>query len=158
MGAYIIKNILQRTSPSVRAIAHGYKTPEVSYDAWKDELERYVSAGGAEKDHEQHALMPLYHICVNNLPADTRAPELDDSNAVRILKADAENWTGIDESAGYGVTREDVGRFLRYLAEIEFVSWPTGRGRALPEVHLTAAQRQAVDAVGGRGGTQQVNI
>ena len=25
------------------------KIPEVSYDSWKDELERYVSAGGQEK-------------------------------------------------------------------------------------------------------------
>ncbi|KAH0542855.1 putative NRPS-like protein biosynthetic cluster [Glutinoglossum americanum] len=134
---------------------YGFKVPEVSYDAWKDELERYVSAGGQEKDQEQHALMPLYHFCVNDLPATTRAPELDDRNAVKILKADAENWTGIDESTGYGISREDVGRFLRYLAEIKFVSWPSERGRALPEVNLSAAQMQAVGAVGGRGGASK---
>lgn len=131
---------------------YGYKIPEVSYDQWKDELERYVSAGGQEKDLEQHALMPLYHFCVGDLPANTRAPELDDRNAVRILKEDAENWTGVDESSGYGVSREDVGRFLRFLAETQFVTWPTGRGRALPEVHLSEAQLEAVGAVGGRGG------
>ena len=130
---------------------YGYKVPEVSYDQWKEELERYVSAGGHEKDQEQHALMPLFHFCVNDLPATTRAPELDDRNAVTILKADAENWTGVDESAGYGVSREDVGRYLRYLAERGFVSWPSGRGRALPEVRLSAAQLR-VGAVGGRGG------
>jgi len=44
--------------------------------------------------------MPLYHFCVNDLPANTRAPELDDRNAIQILKADAEDWTGVDESAG----------------------------------------------------------
>ena len=134
---------------------YGFKVPEVNYDAWRDELERYVSAGGQEKDQEQHALMPLYHFCVNDLPATTRAPELDDRNAIKILKADAENWTGIDESAGYGISREDVGRFLRYLAEIKFVSWPSGKGRALPEVNLSAAQMQAVGAVGGRGGVSK---
>ncbi|KAI9765626.1 MAG: large subunit of alpha-aminoadipate reductase, partial [Geoglossum umbratile] len=74
---------------------YGFKVPEVSYDAWKDELERYVSAG---------------------------APELDDRNAIKILKADAKSWTGTDERAGYGISREDVGRFLRYLAETKFVS------------------------------------
>ena len=131
---------------------YGFRIPEVSYDTWKNELEKYVSAGGQEKDQEQHALMPLYHFCVNDLPATTRAPELDDSNAVKVLKADAENWTGIDESAGYGISREDVGKYLRYLAEIKFVSWPSGRGRALPEVNLSAAQLQVVGAVGGRGG------
>ncbi|KAI9762933.1 MAG: putative NRPS-like protein biosynthetic cluster [Geoglossum simile] len=134
---------------------YGFRVPEVSYDAWKGELERYVSAGGQEKDQEQHALMPLYHFCVNDLPATTRAPELDDGNAVKILKVDAENWTGIDESAGYGIGREDVGRFLRYLAEINFVSWPSERGRALPEINLSAVQMQVVGAVGGRGGSSK---
>jgi len=129
---------------------YGYKSPEVRYDAWKDELEKYVVAGGQEKDQEQHALMPLYHFCVNDLPANTRAPELDDRNAIQILKADAEDWTGVDESAGYGISREDVGKFLRYLAEIKFVSWPTGKGRPLPEVNLSVIQ--ANGAVGGRGG------
>jgi L-2-aminoadipate reductase len=132
---------------------YGYKVPEVSYDSWKDELERYVTAGGQEKDQEQHALMPLYHFCVNDLPATTRAPELDDRNTVKILKEDAETWTGIDESAGYGIAREDVGRYLRYLAETKFIGWPTGRGRPLPEVNLTRAQLDAAGAVGGRGGT-----
>ncbi|KAK2787436.1 large subunit of alpha-aminoadipate reductase [Emmonsiellopsis sp. PD_33] len=131
---------------------YGYKVPEVDYDIWKDELENYVSAGGQEKDQEQHALMPLYHFCVNDLPATTRAPELDDRNAVYILKADAENWTGVDESGGYGISREDVGRYLSYLSEIKFVSQPTGKGRPLPKVSLSAAQLEAVGAVGGRGG------
>ncbi|KAF4471577.1 L-aminoadipate-semialdehyde dehydrogenase [Fusarium albosuccineum] len=132
---------------------YGYKISEVPYDQWKDELENYVTAGGQEKDQEQHALMPLYHFCVNDLPANTRAPELDDRNTVRILKEDAEHWTGVDESSGYGVSRVDIGRFLRYLAETKFVPWPTGRGRPLPEVNLTPAQLEAVGAVGGRGGS-----
>ncbi|OAX80970.1 L-aminoadipate-semialdehyde dehydrogenase [Emergomyces africanus] len=131
---------------------YGYKVPEVDYDIWKDELEKYVSAGGPEKDQEQHALMPLYHFCINDLPATTRAPELDDRNAVKILKADADKWTGVDESAGYGISREDVGRYLSYLVEIKFVSQPSGKGRPLPKVHVSAAQLEAVGAVGGRGG------
>ena len=130
---------------------YGFNIPEVSYDSWKNKLEQYVSAGGQEKDQEQHALMPLYHFCANDLPATTRAPELDDANAVQILKADADNWTGVDESAGYGITREDVGRYLRYLAEVRFLAWPSGRGRALPEMKLTAVQKQSLGAVGGRG-------
>ena len=131
---------------------YGFKVPEVRYDAWKEELEKYVSAGGQEKDQEQHALMPLFHFCINDLPATTRAPELDDSNAVRVLKEDAEKWTGVDESGGYGITREDVGRYLKYLVMTKFVSAPTGKGRALPDVTMDLAQMQAVGAVGGRGG------
>lgn len=133
---------------------YGYIVPEIAYDEWKDTLERYVSAGGQEKDQEQHALMPLYHFCVTDLPATTRAPELDDRNAVRILKADAEYWTGVDESAGYGIGRENVGMYLRYLAETKFVGWPKGKGRKLPEIKMSEVQLQA-GALGGRGGVSK---
>lgn len=131
---------------------YGYQVPEINYEEWKGQLEQYVSAGGQEKDQEQHALMPLYHFCVNDLPTTTRAPELEDSNAVRILKDDAKYWTDVDESGGYGIGREDVGRYLRYLAEIKFVDWPNGKGRPLPDVYISEAQLEAAGAVGGRGG------
>ncbi|KAL2157963.1 hypothetical protein VTH06DRAFT_4772 [Thermothelomyces fergusii] len=131
---------------------YGYKTPEVTYDAWKEELEKFVSAGALEKDQEQHALMPLYHFCMNDLPANTRAPEMDDRNAVAILKADADRWTGVDESTGQGISREDVGRYLAYLAEIKFVGRPTGRGRPLPEIKPEVLAALAVGGTGGRGG------
>ncbi|KAI1771602.1 large subunit of L-aminoadipate-semialdehyde dehydrogenase [Hypoxylon cercidicola] len=131
---------------------YGYKTPEVSYDSWKQALEEFVSAGTLEKDQEQHALMPLAHFCMNDLPATTRAPELDDRNAVAVLKADGDRWTGIDESSGYGIGREDIGRYLRYLAEIKFIGQPTERGRQLPDISADIVQAQAVGGTGGRGG------
>ncbi|RFU30750.1 hypothetical protein B7463_g5578, partial [Scytalidium lignicola] len=129
---------------------YGYKTPEISYDSWKEELEKFVSAGTLEKDQEQHALMPLFHFCMNDLPANTRAPELDDGNAVAVLKADADKWTGVDESSGYGIGREDIGRYLRYLVETKFVVPPSARGRKLPEINVNVAQTQGI---GGRGRT-----
>ncbi|KAL2154625.1 hypothetical protein VTH82DRAFT_3301 [Thermothelomyces myriococcoides] len=131
---------------------YGYKTPEVTYDEWKEELEKFVSAGALEKDQEQHALMPLYHFCMNDLPANTRAPEMDDRNAVAILKADADRWTGVDESTGQSIGREDVGRYLAYLTQIKFVGRPTGRGRPLPELKPEVLAALAVGGVGGRGG------
>ena len=131
---------------------YGFKTPEVSYAEWKEELEKFVSAGALEKDQEQHALMPLYHFCMNDLPATTRAPEMDDRNAVTILKADADKWTGVDDSTGHGVSREDVGRYLSYLAEIKFIAKPTGRGRQLPAVQSEVLRAVAAGGVGGRGG------
>ena len=88
---------------------YGYHVPQIPYSNWKTSLSNYVSAGGQVKDQEQHALMPLYHFCIDDLPATTRAPELDDGNAVRVLEMDWE-LTGVDHSAGYGVGREDVGR------------------------------------------------
>ena len=131
---------------------YGFTVPEVSYDDWKEGLEKYVAAGGQEKDQEQHALMPLFHFCINDLPATTRAPELDDRNAVAVLREDAEKWTGVDESAGYGISGEDVGRFLKYLVLTKFVSEPAGKGTALPDIAVDIAQMQSIGAVGGRGG------
>lgn len=130
---------------------YGFATPEVSYSAWKEELEKFVSAGALEKDQEQHALMPLYHFCMNDLPANTRAPEMDDRNAVTVLKRDADRWTGVDESTGHGVSREDVGRYLAYLREIGFVGAPEGRGRKLPELRADVREALAVGGTGGRG-------
>lgn len=131
---------------------YGYKVPQVDYEEWKTQLEEFVSAGSTEKDQEQSALMPLFHMATSNLPSTTRAPELDDRNAVAVLKADADRWTGVDDSAGEGITREDIGRYLRFLAEIKFMPLPTGRGRELPPISADIAQAQAQWGVGGRGG------
>jgi len=132
---------------------YGLNVPEISYDSWKDQLEKYVSAGGQEKDQEQHTLMPLYHFCVNDLPATTRAPELDDSNAIKILETDAKDCAGFEKTNGYGISKEDVGRYLRYLIDIKFIDQPSVEGQPLPEIGLSAAQMQSMGAVGGRGGS-----
>jgi L-2-aminoadipate reductase len=100
---------------------YGFKVPEGSYDAGRT---------NSRQDQEQHALMLLYHFCINYLPAAMRAPEFDGRSAVEILKADTENWTEINESPGYGISREGMGRSLTYLAEIKFVNWLPGTGRA----------------------------
>ncbi|KAI3538413.1 L-aminoadipate-semialdehyde dehydrogenase [Colletotrichum filicis] len=131
---------------------YGYDVPEVDYEEWKTQLEEFVSAGAVEKDQEQSALMPLFHMATSDLPSTTRAPELDDRNAVAVLKADAERWTGVDDSAGEGITREDIGRYLRFLAETKFMPLPTGRGRELPPIPAGVAEAQAQFGVGGRGG------
>lgn len=132
---------------------YGYNVPEIDYEEWKMQLEKFVSAGSVEKDHEQSALMPLFHMAMSDLPSTTRAPELDDRNAVAVLRADADRWTGVDDSAGEGITREDIGRYLRFLSEIQFMPWPTGRGRELPPIAAEIVQAQEQWGVGGRGGS-----
>jgi L-aminoadipate-semialdehyde dehydrogenase len=96
--------------------------------------------------------MPLFHMATNRLPPHTRVPELDDRNAVAVLKADANRCTGVDESAGEGISRVPVGRFLRYLAETNFLVWPTRRGRELPAIKASVVETQARYGVGGCGG------
>ncbi|GAW19486.1 hypothetical protein ANO14919_089730 [Xylariales sp. No.14919] len=142
-----------RMSEFLSALSYyGYDVPEVDYEEWKTQLEEFVLAGSVEKDQEQSALMPLFHMATSDLPSTTRAPELDDRNAVAVLKGDADRWTGVDDSAGEGVTREDIGRYLRFLATIKFLPWPTSRGRELPPISADVAQAQAQWGVGGRGG------
>lgn len=58
-------------------------------------------------------------------------------------------WTGIDEIPHYDIGEGNVGRYLRHLAEIKFVSWPSGTGRAFPEVNMSAMEMQAVGALAG---------
>lgn len=131
---------------------YGYNVPEVEYEEWTAQLGKFVAAGPVEKDQEQSALMPLFHMVMSDLPISTRAPELDDRNAVAVLKADANRWTGVDDSAGEGITREDIGRYLRFLAETKFMPWPTGRGRELPPIAADIVKAQEQWRVGGRGG------
>lgn len=96
--------------------------------------------------------MPLYHFVTADLPSNTKAPELDDTNAAAALKADA-TWSGIDASAGAGVTEELVGLYSSYLMQIGFLPAPTTAGaRPLPTARITEEQKQAVMNVGGRGG------
>ena len=69
---------------------------------------------------------------------------------MRALKADAQ-WTGEDHSKGSAVTEEIVGRYLAFLTLIGFIPAPTGKGKPLPNVSLTEAQKAAQKHVGGRG-------
>ena len=131
---------------------YGYNVPEVNYHEWRSSLENYVNEGGVQKDYTQHALMPLYHFVTNDLPANTKASELDDRNAVSVLKADAE-WTGEDLSGGSAVTKELVGRYLKYLVITNFLEPPPeGQGEKLPDIVLTESQKEAQAHFGGRGG------
>ena len=95
--------------------------------------------------------MPLYHFVTDDLPAKTEAPELDDTNAMASLLADAQ-CTGDDRSAGSTVTKELVGRYLKYLCAINFLPPPApGNGADLPDVELSKEQRAAMQHIGGRG-------
>jgi L-aminoadipate-semialdehyde dehydrogenase len=95
--------------------------------------------------------MSLYHFATTNLPADTIAPEMDDSNAAAALRAD-QAFTGEDLSAGGCVDEEIMGRYLSYLAGVGFLEQPSGAGKErLPDARISPEQREALLRVGGRG-------
>lgn len=87
-----------------------------------------------------------------DLPASTKAPELDDVNATSALRADSVR-TKEDLSAGGAVTEDIVGVYLAYLVERGFMPKPTRAGKkSLPSVQISKEQLQALERVGGRGG------
>jgi L-aminoadipate-semialdehyde dehydrogenase len=113
-------------------------------------MEAYVADRSGTK--EENALLPLYHFVTGDLPADTKAPEMDDRNAATALKKD-EAWTGQDWSAGGAVTEDTVGVYISYLIELGFMPKPEQKGlKELLTSKLTDAMREGMKRVGGRRG------
>ena len=131
--------------------SYGYDVPLVDYVPWSQSLEEYVN-GRATDDKSQHALLPLFTFVANDLPTNSRAPELDDTNTEAALYADRE-WSGEDVSEGTGVSKAMIGHYLAYLNAIGFIPPPTKKAlRSLPPFELSEAQKEALLSVGGRGG------
>ena len=97
--------------------------------------------------------MPLYHFVTDDLPLNTIAPELDDSNAVSSLAEDVK-WSGVDRTAGAAVNERSMGQCLSYLIAIGFMPPPAREGKNLPTAGLTESQREAKGKIGGRGRTK----
>ncbi|KAG2732376.1 hypothetical protein G9P44_004793 [Scheffersomyces stipitis] len=110
---------------------YGYNVDIVDYPEWRKELERFVV-----EDSKESALFPLLHFVLDNLPQDTKAPELDDSNAAASLKADAA-WTGVDFSSGRGVDAKQMSIYISYLIKTGFLPVPTGEGAKLPQIEIS---------------------
>ena len=125
--------------------AYGYSVPQVDYAAWRARLHAYVassseseSAQEAEnKSTEGFALLPLFHYVVGNLPAESVAPELDDTNATALLRAlhaqiPASNISvmkkAADESGTQdedaGVSLDTAGVYLAFLVAVGFLPPP----------------------------------
>lgn len=130
--------------------AYGFEVPQIDYVPWAAKLEKYVH-DNLDSQESQNALMPLYHFVTADLPSNTKAPELDDTNAAAALRADAV-WSQRDTSAGAGVSEDIMGVYLAYLVSIGFLPVPTTTGpRQLPQSKISEAQKNALSAVGGRG-------
>ncbi|KAA8574572.1 hypothetical protein EYC84_006021 [Monilinia fructicola] len=126
-------------------------TPSPKYPTRPGAPNSKAYAADSAPEKEQHALMPLYHFATSDLPGDTIAPEMDDTNAAISLRADAE-FTGEDLSSGGYLDEGIMGNYLAYLAGIGFLPLPEeGKGKALPKVEISAEQKVALLRVGGRG-------
>lgn len=111
-----------------------YDVKVESYDQWKKTLEESVVVKG-----EDNALYPLLAMCLDGLPENTRAPELDDANAVTILKKDAE-WSGYElSSLKMGATPEQIDIYIAFLVKVGFLP-AVDASVLLPTIELTEEQ------------------
>lgn len=124
--------------------SYGYdQLKQVNYRQWCNTLEKYVSEGN------DSSLYPLLHFVLGDLPNDSRAPELKDSNAVKVLKMDtALNEDGKDYSNGLGVTKEILGRYISYLIKIGYLPKPNVEG-LIPNVEVSQRQLDLIKSGAG---------
>lgn len=108
----------------------GYDVKRAAYPQWKQLLEKYVTSG------KESALFPLLHYVLDDLPQDTKAPELYDTHAAASLAADAK-WTGEDVSSGKGVDARQLAIYVSYLVKTGFLPLPRNGGASLPEIDLS---------------------
>uniref|UniRef100_A0A060TAU4 Alpha-aminoadipate reductase n=1 Tax=Blastobotrys adeninivorans TaxID=409370 RepID=A0A060TAU4_BLAAD len=127
---------------------YGYGTKQIDYVAWRRALEDYVLS------NNDNALFSLLHFVLDDLPASTKAPELDDTNVRASLKADAE-WTGEDLSAGRVIDIKQVGVYLSYLIAVGFLEKPSSQGsESLPEISISKESLEKLAVAGGRTTTK----
>ncbi|KAF9041288.1 alpha-aminoadipate reductase Lys1p [Panaeolus papilionaceus] len=104
-------------------VQYGFPTTPCEYLVWRRKLEQHVM------EVQDNALFPLLHFVLDDLPTSTKAPELDDSNAVALLKQ-----SGNKESAT--VNDETMGLYLAWLIGAGFLPAPSAEApaKALPEL------------------------
>lgn len=127
---------------------YGYDIKPEDYPVWTTSLEKFVV-----EESKESALFPLLHFVLDNLPQDTKAPELDDTNAAKSLAKDAK-YTGEDVSKGKGVDLEQTGIYISYLIKIGFLPKPTGANakKQLPEVEVSQESLDLINqGAGARG-------
>ncbi|EMC92814.1 hypothetical protein BAUCODRAFT_263156 [Baudoinia panamericana UAMH 10762] len=128
---------------------YGYSSPIENYQSWRQKVVDYVQST-AKSQKEELALLGLYHMVTGDLPEATIAPNLGDRRAQQVLNDDTQH-TGVTTPTG--VTQAAVGAYLAFLVARGFMRAPSSSAIPLPEIHLTTSQSDALNKVGGRGGT-----
>ena len=102
--------------------------------------------------------LPLLDLVTRDLPSSSKAPELDDRNAIKALEADNSDRIGADTSdspAGSSyVTEETIGIYLGYLLAMGFMPPPPessgGDAKRLPDIRYSDGQKESFKLAGGR--------
>ncbi|PPQ87686.1 hypothetical protein CVT25_011453 [Psilocybe cyanescens] len=117
-------------------LQYGFPTESCEYLVWRRRLEQHVMDVG------DNALFPLLHFVLDDLPTSTKAPELDDSNTVALLRqGGAQLSSTVDDSL--------MGLYLAWLVGAGFLPSPSlpSPQKALP----TLANSGTIKAAGRTG-------
>ena len=134
---------------------YGYAVPQMPYRDWCSALRAYV----ADETQEEHALLPLFHFVVGNLPGDSMAPEMDDRNAAAVLTATFGADAVPTSFPDAGVSTATAGAYISYLVSTGFLPAPPAArpagykgpaARPLPPVSLSAEQLAQLANIGTR--------
>ena len=126
----------------------GYNVEKSEYREWAKALEKYVIDDGKDS-----ALFPLLHFVLGDLPEDTKAPELDDRNAVEVLKTDKLwNSDSEDYSSGKGVTIDVLAAYVSYLIKIGFL--PEPKGKATSKLPYVEIKEESLELIRGGAGAR----
>ncbi|KAL3233803.1 L-2-aminoadipate reductase [Nakaseomyces bracarensis] len=131
---------------------YGYNVEIQDYESWKTTLEEAVI-----ERNEDNALYPLLHMVLGDLEDSTKAPELDDANAVRSLKCDIA-WAQDDRSKGMGATSSQIGIYISFLNEVNFIPAPPKKGELdLPQIEISETQKKLVSEGAGARSSAATN-
>ncbi|CAK7212017.1 large subunit of alpha-aminoadipate reductase [Sporothrix eucalyptigena] len=130
--------------------AYGYAAPQVPYADWADKVKSYVEDDASPADKEEHALLPLFHFAVGDLPGNSIAPELDDRQAQAALSLYDAKSSESDNS----LPLTTLGSYLAYLVASGFLPAPPATlplgAQPLPALSEAALATIAAAHFGGR--------
>lgn len=135
-----VMHITARPLPSFNNLlsslsVYGYPTEQVEYLLWRRKLEQHVM------EVQDNALFPLLHFVLDDLPASTKAPDLDDTNTQGVLSQSGQN-------VQLCVQEELLGMYLAWLVAADFLPPPPSSSTGTP---LPKLSQQTVKAAGRSG-------
>ena len=128
---------------------YGYRVPMVSYQKWCTGVKEYVHD---DSQVEEHALLPLFHFVMGDLPTNSIAPELESANVTAALRLYGKKTMGCECSmAASAVDVQTLGMYLAYLVAVGFLPAPKEKGECkLPRLDGTILEALSVGRLGGR--------
>lgn len=115
---------------------YGFPTQQCEYLVWRRKLEQHVM------EVQDNALFPLLHFVLDDLPTSTKAPELDATNTMALLRSQGQQCT-------FTVSDQLMGRYLSWLVGAGFLPAPSS---SAPNKILPQLANGTVIKAAGRSG------